>query len=124
MPRRPTCIAITLLATAAACGPLRRSNEPPALVVFENQSTEQADVFVVRSAGDRTRIGTVFSTRTDTLRVPATYLSGDGSVNIVARILASARTPSTGSITLRSGERIMVSLPPQANTLTVLPAAP
>jgi hypothetical protein len=117
-----TAALLAAVSAAGACGPLRKNGPPPAIVVFENQSLDQADVYAVRSAGDRIRIGTVLAGRKESLKIPASVLSGDGSVNIVARILASRRTPpSSGVISLRPGERVAVSLPPQENILTVLP---
>lgn len=88
--------------------------------MFNNESLDQADVYAVQS-GERLRIGTVFSGRREALRVPASLVSGGVGVNIVARILASSRTPSTGSLTLLPGDTVEVTLPANLSMLTVLP---
>jgi len=106
---------------SAACGPLRRG-PTPARIIFSNQSLDQADVYAVSSAGGQTRIGTVMPGRTDTLRVPTAALGGDNSTNIVARILARSRTPSTGMLTLNPGDLMQVTLSSDERILSVLPA--
>jgi hypothetical protein len=112
----------TLLLAAAACGPMRRGTAvPPAIVVFTNESTDLADVYAVSSSGATARIGSVTAGRTESLRIPVTVLGGTGVVNVVARILASSRRPSSGQITLRPGDKIAITLPSTQNILTVLP---
>ena len=114
------CFAI-IAALALACGPLRRGDNPQAVVIFDNQSFAQADVYAVRAGGGSFRIGTVFPGRRDTLRVPSTALGG-GTVTIVARLLASSRVPSSGPLSLAPGDSLEITLPPDARVLTVLPA--
>jgi hypothetical protein len=92
------------------------------MIVFSNQSLDQADVYAISSSGGQTRIGTVMAGRTDTLRLPAGAVGGDNSANIVARILASSRTPSTGPVTLNPGDRVQVTLGTDERILSVLPA--
>ena len=110
-------------ALLAACGPLKHRGQNDATIVFENQSLDQADVFAVGSAGDPVRIGTVFAGRTESLRLDLGTVSGGGTVNIVARILASSRAPRTGQITLRPGDVLRVTLPNTENILTALPGS-
>ena len=93
-----------VMGLAAACGPLRKGGPAPARVIFSNQSLDQADVYAVSSGGAQTRIGTVMAGRTDTLRVPSGAMGADYSTNIVARILARSRTPSTGRFALNPGD--------------------
>jgi hypothetical protein len=114
------------IAGLGACNPLHRrgaaTSDVPPVVIFENQSLEQAAVYVVTRGGPETRIGTVQAGRTDTLTVGTAALGGSGSVAIVARLLAISRTPSTGPLTLQPGDRIHVTLPSDARVLSVLPA--
>jgi hypothetical protein len=118
--RRILSIAV-LVATAAACGPLRRG-PAPALIIFSNQSLDQADVYAISSSGGQMRIGTVMAGRTDTLRLPPGAVGGDNSANIVARLLARSLTPSTGPVTLNPGDKIQVTLSSDERVLSVLPA--
>src|SRR5689334_5393645 len=101
---------------AAACGggPSRPNSsvspEDPAVLYFQNQSTEQAAVYAV-SGGESRRIGTVFAGQLAKLRVPATMVSR-GSINIFARLLARNELPQSGSIAIRPGSSFEVTLMP------------
>jgi hypothetical protein len=111
------------IAALAACGHFGLGGPDPsdALIVFQNQSLDQADVFAVAPGSDFSRIGTVFPGRTDTLRVPRSMLTGSG-VNIVARLLARSFTPSSGVLSLNPGDIFQVTLNPDGRNLVALPA--
>jgi len=98
------------------------SDQAGAQVIFVNQSLDQADVYVVTDAGSSQRIGTVFAGRTETLDVPANILARGGTVSIAARLLARSLAPRTGPLTLSAGEQLQITLPSNAQSLTVLPA--
>jgi len=106
----------------AGCGPFRRSNQPDAVVVFHNQSIDQADVYALGSGGDPLRIGTVFGGRTETLRVPASVLGGGNRANVIARIFPTGRVVATGAFTLAPGEPMDVTLTSDEKVLSVLPS--
>ena len=118
-------VGAVLVASAGACGPRRAGQGAavePAVVVFSNESLYEAAVYVVPRGGAQIRVGTVQPGRTDTLRVRGAALAGSGAVSIVARLLAVSRTPTTGSFTLFPGDHVVVRLPPDAYSLSVLPA--
>lgn len=117
-------IVAVAAALGAACGPVHhRGTANDATIVFENQSLNQADVFAVGTAGDPVRIGTVFPGRTERLTLDLGMVSGAGSINIVARMLATGRAPRTGLVTLRPGDVLRVTLPQTENQLTALPGS-
>ena len=116
-------LACATLISTTSCGRfMHNGSDDGAQVVFVNQSLDQADVYVVTDAGTSQRIGTVFAGRTATLDVPANIIARGGTVSIAARLLARSMAPRTGPITLSAGERLQVTLPSNAATLTVLPA--
>ena len=117
----------TVMLAASGCSRLHHNNdeeEPqpllPAVVVFENQSLDQADVYVVRLGADNRRIGTVQAGRTEALEVPRDMLLA-GTVSIVARLLARRVVPSSGQLSINPGDRLHITLPPDGRQLTVLP---
>ena len=123
-------VALVLLAMLSACtrnrigkdmGNLGDEPPEPTTIEFKNESLAQADVFVVLSSSERRKLGTVFAGRTETLTIPS-ELARRGSVNIVARLLARSRAPSTGSLALSPGARLSVRLPMDEKALFVLPA--
>jgi hypothetical protein len=118
-------VSLALAAAAAGCArgarPSAGASTDPAVVIFSNQSLQEADVYAVPRSGTRVRIGTVQAGRTDTLTVGGSALAG-GAVTIVASLLAVGSAPRTGPVTLLPGDRIAVTLPPSMNSLSVLPA--
>jgi hypothetical protein len=107
-----------------ACGHLGMGGSSPAdgLIIFHNESLDQADVFVVAQGTSFERIGTVFPGRTDTLRVRSSILASGSGVNVVARLLARSNTPSTGNIPLHTGDMFDVRLAADGRTISALPA--
>ncbi|HKN66328.1 MAG TPA: hypothetical protein VJW73_08635 [Gemmatimonadaceae bacterium] len=106
----------------ASCGPFHRGNQPESVVVFRNDSPDQADVYAIGSGGDPVRIGTVFASRTETLRVPASITGASSRVNVVARIFPTGRVVVTGPFTLMPGESMNVTLTSDEKILSVLPS--
>lgn len=116
-------LATASLVTSASCSKIMHTgDQPSAQVVFVNQSLDQADVFAVLNGGQSQRIGTVFAGRTETLDVPTSIIAAGGTVSIVARLLAHSYAPRTGPLTINNGDRIQVTLPATAQSLSVLPA--
>jgi len=113
-------------ATTSSCGHFGMGGpgENDALIIFRNESLDQADVYAVAPGSDMTRIGTVLPGHGDTLVVRSSVMGNGGGVNIVARILASTRTPSSGNIPLHGGDLYEVRLPADERTLVALPARP
>ena len=66
---------LAALFSVAACGPLHRGGTPDPVIVFVNDSPDQAEVYVV-STGSPVRIGTVPSGRREVLHVPQSVLGG------------------------------------------------
>jgi hypothetical protein len=78
--------AVLIVAAAVARGPLRRgAGQPPALLIFTNESLDQANVYAAAPGLGTRRIGTVMAGRTDMLAVPA-ELANRANLNIVARL--------------------------------------
>jgi hypothetical protein len=114
---------LVLLAAAATCGsPFRRGTPTePTFVIFNNQSLDQAAVYVIAPGSDYVRIGTVMAGRTDVLEIPSGF-AVRGSVNIVARLLARSVLPQTGFVSISPGERYEVTLSLDARILSFLPS--
>jgi hypothetical protein len=119
--------ALAALVALSACHRNRSASEieaasnEPTTIEFKNESLAQADVFVTSTSSGARRIGTVFSGRTETLTIPR-EIANHGAVNIVARLLARSRAPSTGSIAITPGTHLSVRLPLDEKALYVLPA--
>ena len=121
-------IALTSLTAFSACHRNRTTSEidPDAAdeastIEFRNESLAQADVFVSAASAGPRRIGTVFAGRTETLTIPR-ELAVRGSINVIARLLARSRAPSSGTIAIAPGTHLSVRLPLDEKALYVLPA--
>ncbi|MFL5579274.1 MAG: hypothetical protein ACJ8AO_02790 [Gemmatimonadaceae bacterium] len=128
MPRPLRRLALfTALVVAAACAARNPAADavdaPNPVVVFNNQSLYQADVYAISSSGSQVRLGTVQPGRRERLRVSNTALGGDRQIVVAARLLSRSRTPTSGRIGLLPGDTIEVVLTSDANSLTVLPVA-
>jgi hypothetical protein len=106
----------------AACGPFLRGRNPDAVVVFHNQSPDQADVYATGSGGDPVRIGTVYGGRTESLRVPVSITGAANRVNVMARIFPGRHVVATGPFTLAPSESMDVTLTSDEKILSVLPS--
>jgi len=120
---RRRIVFIAAFVAVAACGPFHHGSEPEGIVVFHNQSIDQADVYALGPGGDPTRIGTVFAGKTETLRVPQSVTGGANRVNVIARIFAVGRVVSTGPFTLAPGDSMNVTLSSDERILSVLPSS-
>lgn len=115
-------VTLVVVATAAtACGPFHHGGPTDAIVIFKNQSSDQADVYALGSGGEPIRIGTVFAGRTENLRVPGSVTGGAQRVNVIARIFATPRTVASGPFSLAPGDTMTVTLGSDEKMLSALP---
>ena len=124
--RRTTLALFAAALAAVACGPLHPStsaDEARSIVIFANQSMDQADVYAVIPGSEGRRIGTVMAQHTDTLVLPNSMTARMGGINIVARIFASNKVLQSGPISLNSGDVVRVEMPASQLTLAVLPGS-
>ena len=129
-PRFVAALVVVLLsavvAAGGACSRAPRESaaqaREPAVVIFTNESSYEAAVFMVSSTGRQLRLGTVQPGQKDTLRVASSAIPPGGGMAIVARLRALNRVLSTGPFTLTAGEGVAVQLPLDARMLNLLPA--
>ena len=116
-----------LIVTAGACARFKHttvsaSSNEPVVVIFTNQSLDQADVFAIAPSGNPQRLGTVMAGHTDTLTLPASVAITAGRVDFVARMLYRNRAPRSGPVSISPGDRLRVTLPSTEDLLGVVPA--
>ena len=127
MKSRSSPVALLALALAAGgCAPGHGTPRPVeyAIIVFNNESLDQAAVYAVGTAGDRVRLGTVFGGHTDSLRLDLRTVSGSGTITVYARVIATGRTPSSGQVLLHPGDFLRVTMPSTENVLNALVSRP
>jgi hypothetical protein len=120
---RPLLLVLLLL-VSASCSRGRLEEIDPnegATLVFTNESLAQAELFVVTQGGGARKLATVMAGRTEEVRVPPDIVRR-GGLNLVTRLFGRSGTPSSGSLTLRPGDRLTVRLPIDGRSLFVVPA--
>ena len=116
-----------LLGATVSCGGFHSGAEPgtgPTIVVFQNESLDQADLFAIRRSSGALRLGTVMAGRTDTLQIDTGTIPAGENVDFVARLLSRRSTPHSGQVAVLPGQWLTVTLPSTANILSVLPGQP
>ena len=111
------------LVTAGACGPMRTgSSDDRAMLVFVNETMDQASVYATIGSSTTVRLGTVLGSRTDTLIIPSSVAAQGGTTRFIARLLARSRSVQTGAVVINPGDWLHVRLPPDARMLIVAQA--
>lgn len=113
---------------AIACGPPRTAattgGAAEVLIIFRNESLNQADVFVVGSASDMARVGSVYGNHTDTISFDLRSVSGSGTLSMLARVRQTGRAARSGPVALHRGDILRVTLPMSETMLNALVIRP
>ncbi len=107
--------ALSLALGSPACshqGPQSAANAAQGATVLrvENQSFYDMDIFMVRSGGDRVRLGSVSSQQTANLSIPSGLLFGLTTARFVARPLAGRGAEVSQDITIAAGDTVVMTL--------------
>jgi hypothetical protein len=111
-------LAILLLVVAvSSCGAMRGGDpsvqQEGALLRVENRSWSDMRVYVVTTAGHRTRLGMVSGSSSATLRIPVSVVAGGRELLFQVDPVGSRATASSFSIFVRPGESVTITIPPQ-----------
>jgi hypothetical protein len=114
-------IPLLLVFLAGAC---TGGNTPPGIpdpdateqarARIENRASVDMDVYLIRSDGQRTRLGFVAGGETTTFALPAALTAGTLSIRFEARpVRHSGQVVTSEPFALRRGEELTWSIPPQ-----------
>jgi hypothetical protein len=81
-------------------------------LVVENRSTNQVDVYALRTSGERIRVGEAGSLATTTLKIPRDYLDTDGSVQLIAAPVGAPGTVNSGRLSVQPGQIVKWMIQP------------
>lgn len=105
-----------LCAIFAACASLGKQNTiaagEPTTVIVDNRATLDMNIYIVRSSGQRIRIGTATSLSTTKLTIPRGIVMGLTTVRFLADPIGSNRLPISEEITVMEGDEVTLMLPP------------
>jgi len=110
-------LAIVLLLALALPACSRHSPQSAAdarqaatILRVDNQSLYDMDVFIVREAGDRVRLGSVNSQRTADLTIPSGLIFGVSSVRFIARPFLGRGAEVSQNITVSAGDIVKLTI--------------
>ncbi len=121
MPAYLRALAILCCATLA-CSPGTTSNPAPSpepdndrpLARIENRASVDMDIYLVRSDGERHRLGFIPGGETATFALPPTVTAGTTSITFEARPVRRSGEPVMSEpFGVRTGEEITWSISPQ-----------
>ncbi len=114
--RRQVALALALITTAgvAACGSQSRPAEPQPRTTIEidNQAGLDMNIYVVRSAGARQRLGTATAHARTTFTIPPRLLFGLTPLRFQADPIGGRASPVSQEITVSPGDHIVLRIPP------------
>ncbi len=108
--------ALLLLALALpACSRARPQSaedaaQAPTVLQVDNESLSDMDIYMVRQAGDRLRLGSVTSQQTADMTIPASLLFGLSNVRFIARPLAGRGAEVSQNITVAAGDTVVMTI--------------
>jgi hypothetical protein len=109
--------ALLLALAVGGCGGAMRGDpefqEQGASLRVDNRSWSDVRVYVVTTAGHRTRLGMVSGSSNATLRIPVGVVAGGREVQFQVDPVGSRATASSFNIFVRPGETITITVPPQ-----------
>lgn len=109
-------LLLVALSLTAACGrrppPADVSPNEGASVQVENRGFSDRTIYVLRSGGDRLRLGFVTGNSTETLAIPAYVLNSAGTLRFIADPIGSREAPVTQEISVRPGDVVGLMIQP------------
>jgi hypothetical protein len=107
----PVAAALTGCRTTPRAGQAADTQATTTLLV-ENRAFLDVNVYVVRSGGQRIRLGTVTGNSTGRLRIPSDVVGGIGALRFIADPVGANRSPVSEEISVRAGDEVRMIIPP------------
>ena len=105
-----------MLAIVAACAGRSQDTGPEpansAMVQVENQGFTDMVIYAI-SGGQRIRLGLVTGNSTKTFTVPRYLTGGAGPIRFLADPIGGNRTPVSEEMSVRPGDLVTLTIPPQ-----------
>jgi len=106
-------LAASLLLVMAACGARTPGQEEePTTLEVDNQSSLDMVIYVVRTSGERQRIGTATAHLRSRFRIPDRFMFGLTPLRFQADPIGSDRAPVSQEITVTPGDTVVLRIPP------------
>jgi len=106
---------VALCAITAACASLgkqRPATDDPTTVVVDNRNVLDMNMYIIRSGGQRLRIGTATGLSKTKFTIPRGIVLGSTTVRFLADPIGGSRGPVSEEITMMEGDEVSLMLPP------------
>lgn len=99
---------------AGGCGSAAQTGEPQPRTTLEvdNQASLDMTIYVIRSGGNRERLGTSTAHTRMTFTIPARLMFGLTPLRFQADPIGSDRAPVSQEITVSPGDNVRLIIPP------------
>lgn len=104
-----------LVVTMAGCSTRQarsRPTEPATYLEVDNQHRLDMTIYVVRSAGNRERLGTSIAHTVQRFRIPDRLMFGLTPLRFQADPIGGNASPVTQEITVEPGDTVVLRIPP------------
>ena len=105
-----------LCAIIAACASMGNKNLPstenPTTLVVDNRNLLDMNIYIIRSGGQRLRVGTATGLSKTKFTIPRGIVLGSTSVRFLADPIGGTRGPISEEITMVEGDEVGLMLPP------------
>jgi hypothetical protein len=109
----PLCVAVALGAIACRGRPSAPPNpRAEVAVTVDNQNFLDMDVFIVRTSGERIRIGMVSGLTSRILMVRPEVIGNSTELRFEVHPIGGAANPISETVTVRPGDVIHLTIPP------------
>ena len=105
-------LVVALLVAACASTPGVESEAEPTYLNVDNQSRYDMTIYVIRSSGQRIRLGRATSNMQTRLLIPPDLMFGLTSLRFLADPLAGNVSPVSDEIVVTPGDEITLRIPP------------
>jgi len=107
---------VALCAIFAACASLGKQrpvgSTAPTTVIVDNRALLDMNIYIIRSSGQRLRIGLAQSLSKTKLTIPFGIVLGSTQVRFLADPIGGNRGPVSEEITVMEGDEVTLMLPP------------
>ncbi len=101
-----------IIAACASMGNQTPATENPTTLVVDNRNLLDMNIYVIRSGGQRIRVGTATGLSKTKFTIPRGIVLGSTTVRFLADPIGASRGPISEEITMNEGDEVGLMLPP------------
>lgn len=108
----PLLTALALAACAGGTGRSEPQDSEETVLEVDNQASLDMTIYVLRSSGERRRMGLAVAHTVSHFTIPAVLIFGATPLRFLADPVGASRTPVTNEIVVTPGDTVVLRIPP------------